>query len=260
MPLEPVSLDKLTIDDDRSLRHIAVYHELKALLRVSGYRFYKPVAGTQISWDRALFLNQTFWNGSDGADVLQDEHIAADVVAHIAWHYAVDRELARTGSSAEQRRSPAALFFAEAISSAFDLYLVGRMLLNAPDSDFITSQVPIMGEAAEEAGLSEEGFMALLEQVSSDPERSFEDLRVLLFDICSELFALHDAAQAEEVLQDHSTHRFAPLLHHYQLSNWILYARAFGTPGMNEWVAKADAELRRAPDPLIWLSEHLLAP
>ena len=258
MPLECVSLDELVIDDDRSLRHIAVYHELKALLVASGYRFYKPMAGTSISWDRALFLNLTFWNGSDGADVLRDEHIAADVVAHVAWHYAVDRQLARAGSPAEQRRSPAALFFAEAIASAFDLYLVGRMLINAPDSDFITSQVPFMGEVAEEAGLSEEGFRALLEQTSREPERAFEDLRVLLFDICTELLSCREAQQAEEVLERHSAHRFAPLLHHFQLSNWVLYARAYGTPGSNEWVVQSDAELRRSPDSLTWLAEHLL--
>ncbi len=258
MPLERVPLDELDIDDERSLRHIAIYHALKALLVASGYRFYKPVAGP-ISWDRALFLNLTFWNGSDGADVLRDEHIAADVVAHVAWHFAVDRQLARAGSTAEQRRSPAALFFAEAIASAFDLYLVGRMLMNAPESDFIVSQVPAMAEAAEEAGLSEGDFEVLLEQVSREPERAFEDLRVLLFDICTELLSCRDAQQAEAVLERHSGHRFAPLLHHFQLSNWVLYARAYGTPGLNEFVARADADLRRSADSLAWLAEHCLA-
>ena len=260
MPLESVLLDDLVIDDDRSLRHIAVYHKLKAMLVASGYRFYKPVAGTSISWDRALFLNLTFWDGSDGADVLCDEHIAADVVAHVAWHHVVDRQLAGAGSTAEQRRSPAALFLAEAIASAFDLYLVGRMLVNTPDSDFITSQVPLMGEAAEEAGLPQEGFKTLLEQVSREPERAFEDLRVLLFDICTELLSCRDAQHAEEVLANHSAHRFAPLLHHFQLSNWVLYARAYGTPGSNEWVDRTDAELRRSSDSLTWLSEHWLVP
>ncbi len=88
----------------------------------SDYRFQVPVTGTTISWDRALFLNLTFWNGAEGADVLCDEHIAADVVAYVVWHYVVGRQLDSAGS-------PAALFLAEAIASAFDLYL-GR-----PDAD-----------------------------------------------------------------------------------------------------------------------------
>src|SRR3954447_19422648 len=75
MPLELVSLDELEIDDERSLRHIAVYRQLKAMLIASGYRFHRPAAGTWMSWDRALFLNLTFWNASEGADVLCDEHI-----------------------------------------------------------------------------------------------------------------------------------------------------------------------------------------
>lgn len=259
MPFDRVCLKELHIDDDRSLRHIAVYHDLKALLVASDYRFYTPAGGQSISWDRAVFLNLTFWNGADGADVLCDDHIAADVVAHVAWHFAVDRELTRSGSPPEQRRSASALFLAESIASAFDLYLVGRMLVNAPESDFITSQVPLMGEAAAEAGLSEEEFQSLLEGVSREPERAFEDLRALLFDVCNELLNCRDSQQADDVLNRHGDHRFASLLHHFQLSNWILYARAYGKSVADEWVARTDAELRAAADSLAWLSEHWLS-
>jgi hypothetical protein len=213
-----------------------------------------------MSWDRALFLNLTFWNGADGADVLCDEHIPADVVAHVAWHHLVDRQLTLAGHPSKERRSPDALFLAEAIASAFDLYLVGRMLLNAPDSDFITTQVPLMGEAAAEAGLSEEDFTALLEDLTREPERAFEDLRALLFDICTELLDCNGPQQAEEVLERHAMHRFASVLHHFQVSNWILYARAYGARGVNECVAHADAEMRRSPDSLKWLTEHWLTP
>ena len=231
---------------------------MKSALAESDYRFYKPIAGKQVSWARALFLNLTFWNSSDGADVLCDEHIAADVVAHVAWHHLVDRELSRSSFS-EQRKSPAALFFAEAIASAFDLYLVGRMLRNAPESDFITTQVPSMWEVAEEAGLSEDNFNALLEQVADQPEQAFEDLRALLFGVCTDLLDCSDARQAEEVLERRSTHRFAPLLHHFQISNWVLYARAYGSRGSNEWVTKTDADLRQAPDSMAWLEKNWLA-
>ena len=80
------------------------------------------------------------------------------------------RELARRQ---RRRRGPAdaappppsagALFLAESIASAFDLYLVGRLLPNAPECDFVTTQVPLMAECAGDAGLPEPAFSALLE-------------------------------------------------------------------------------------------------
>jgi hypothetical protein len=76
------------------------------------------------------------------------------------------------------------------IASAFDLYLVGRLLDNVPDSEFITTQASIMGDAAEQAGLAPAQFDALLAEVTVDPEHAFEDLRSLLFDVARAAEAL----------------------------------------------------------------------
>jgi hypothetical protein len=154
-----------------------------------------------------------------------------------------------------------ALLFAESIASAFDLYLVGRLLGNVPDSDFISTQVSIMGEAASEAGLSAEDFASLLKQVAEQPERAFEDLRALLFDAARGLFRCQNAAQAQLQLEGFAQHRFEPLLHHYQLSNWILYARAYASPAtaQDRVIPGLDATLRNAPSSLDWLIEHWIA-
>ena len=69
------------------------------------------------------------------------------------------------------------------------------------------------------------GFSALLEEVVREPERAFEELRALLFDAATALLTCPGVAEAQSVLEGFADHRFAPLLHHYQLSNWIL------TPG-----------------------------
>ena len=249
MSLRTVSLDELAIDDERSVAHVAIYGRLKQALKRSQRRFYIPAADEQASWDRVLFLNLTFWDPDHGADVFCDEHVPADVVAHMAWHTIVGRQLGGSGA--------AALFFAESIASAFDLYLVGRLLPNAPDSDFITTQVPLLAACAEEAGLSESGFAALLQEIARDPERAFEDMRALLLDASRALFACRGAVEAQAVFNDFAGHRFEPLLHHYQLSNWILYARAYaaGTPG-DEAVTTADMALRQAPVALDWLEQN----
>jgi hypothetical protein len=252
-----VGLDELTIDDRSPFGGVAIYGRLEGILRRSSHRFRIPEDGQTVSWDRALFLNLTYWN-EDEADVLCDDHIPADVVAHVGWHAVVSRELAR------RRPSPSApgaagLFLAESIASAFDLYLVGRLLPRAPDCGFVTTQVPLMSDCAEEAGLAEADFSALLEEVVREPERAFEDLRSLLFDAATGLLACPGVPEAQATLEGLAGRRFAPLLHHYQLSNWILYARAYAQPLVTDGVAlEVDGALRQAPVSLEWLDRNFI--
>jgi hypothetical protein len=257
VPLRSLTLDDLTIDDEASFRGVALYERLKEALRASGHRFRVAAAGENASWDRALFLNLTFWSPNEEASVLVDEHVAPDVLAHTALHHVVGRELARAGAP----DSPAALLFAEAIASAFDLYLVGRLLPVAPDSDFIATQVPIMAEAAEQAGLDEGGFARLLEGIAAAPERAFEDLRALLVDVGTALLACSEAGAAHDVLEGFAGHRFAALLHHFQLSNWILYSRAYARASReaDDAVRALDRALRESPDSLAWIEARWLA-
>jgi hypothetical protein len=262
MAFRTVCLDELTIDDERSLRSVALYDRLKQALRRSAYRFSIPAPGTTSSWDRVLFLNLTYWGGPLAGDVLCDDHIQGDVVAHVAWHHLANRQLAARAGTTAGPATAAALLFGEAIASAFDLYLVGRLLVTAPDSDFITTQLPIMAECAEAAGLPPAAFERLMEDVSREPERAFEDMRALLLDVVTALLSCPDAAHAERALAGFAGHRFEPLLHHFQLSNWILYARAHGGPPSPDdaRVAALDAALRAAPVALDWLADHWLAP
>ena len=256
MPLRSLTLDDLTIDDEAAFRGVALYHRLKEALRASGHRFKVPGAGEAASWDRALFLNLTFWSPTEEASVLVDDHVAPDVIAHTALHHVVGRALDGVGAAG----SAAALLFAEAIASAFDLYLVGRLLTIAPDSEFITSQVPIIAEAAEQAGLDEAGFARLVESVAAAPERAFEDLRALLVDVGTALLACADANAAQIALEGFAGRRFAPLLHHFQLSNWILYARAYARGGHDEGPVHAlDRALRESPDSVAWIESRWLA-
>lgn len=253
-----VLLDELIITDEASFAHVALYLRLKNALREAKYPFHVAAHGLPLSWDRVTFLNLTFWNAEEGADVLCENSIPADTVAHVAWHYLATTQLARLAPAATRAPCADALFFGESIASAFDLYLVGRLLRNVPDSDFIASQVSIMGEAAEQAGLDSAQFEALLEAVVRDPERAFEDLRSLLFDVVRGLHGCRSAAQAQRVLESATSHRFTSLLHHYQLSNWVLYARAYGAadPIQERAVREIDATLRHAPVALDWLSDH----
>jgi hypothetical protein len=247
------TIDAITIDDEGSFRHVGLYADLKEILRRERYGVRILPKPLENRWDRALFLNLTFWGKDAGGDVLERDRIPADVVAHMAWHHLAARAL---GTSAD------ALFLGEAIASAFDVYLVGRLLGHAPESSFLESQVPAMAEAADAAGLSDEGFEATLDAIARDPDRAFEDLRALLFDVTTALVACDGAEDALAALAAFDGHRFASLLHRYELSNWVLYARAYagGALGPDDGVRAIDRALRSAAASIDWLTAEWVTP
>lgn len=235
------TLDALLIEDEESFEHVRLYGDLKQLLVQSAYRFRVLPPSTEGRWDRAQLLNLTFWGAATGGDVLVDDHVDADVVAHVAWHQLAVRALPTPPGA---RPSSDSLFFGEAIASAFDVYLVGRLLGHSPSSSFLESQVSAMAGAWEAAGAPMKQFELLLESMAKDPERAFEDLRELLFDATSAIHACTDADQALAILTGFDDHRFAALLHHYELSNWVLYARAYGDGAPDLRVRALDSLLR----------------
>lgn len=259
--LKTFTLDQLTIDDERSYRHIGLYAALKeALIRDQVPFFVLSEKTTKASgWDRALFLNLTFWSPEQPGDVLVSRHIPADVVMHAAWHHVTNRALAEC--TPKRKNSAESLFLGESIASAFDVYLLGRLIGHAPNSEFLRTQVPAMAEVANASGLSSRGFAKLLQSVATDPDGAFEDLRSLLFDASRALFACTTVKEAASALDSFKKQRFAPLLHHYEVSNWILYARAYATPrGVERSGSLAiDQTLRHVPIALDWLEEQWLA-
>jgi len=81
---------------------------------------------------------------------------------------------------------------------------------------------------------------------------------VLLFEISLALHGCDGADAALAVLTRFSGHRFACLLHHLELSNWVLHARAHARPhaAQDEAVREFDQLLRAAPCSLDWLAQH----
>jgi hypothetical protein len=260
LALETRTIDELVIEDEPSFRHVGLYADLKEILRRDRYRVRVLPLALAGRWDRALFLNLTYWGAGDGGDVLDGDHIPADVVAHAAWHHLAARVLGAAGGGS---LSADALFLGEAIASAFDVYLVGRLLGHAPESSFLETQVPAMAEAAEGAGLSGADFEALLAGIARDPDGAFEDLRALLVDATRALVACEGADDALRALAPFDSRRFGPLLHRYELSNWVLYARAYagGALAPDAQARAIDRALREEGTVAIdWLAEKWVAP
>ncbi len=251
--LRLLSLRDLTIEDERSFRHVGLYGELASILAKSEYRFRVLPDGSNASWDRAVFLNLTFWGAAGGGDVLIEPSIPADVVAHVAWHHLANAALVPAGA----QPSAEALFLGEAIASAFDIYLVGRLLGHAPESSFLETQVPAMADCAEAAGVSASAFDALLANVAANPERAFEDLRKLLFDATCELFRAPSLDDAHAALVKFDDRPLGCLLHRHELSNWILFAKAYASRASepDAQTIAVDRELSAAPVSLEWLTK-----
>jgi hypothetical protein len=251
------TIDGLTIIDERSFRHVPLYADLKAVIQQARYQFRILPKAYEGRTDRSLLLNLVFWGAASApgeppsGDVLASAEIDADVIAHVAWHHLAARALAEPSSP---RPSVDALFLGESIASAFDLFLVGRLLNTAPRSVFLESQVPAMAEAAT-ASISEDDFARLLESVAMDPNRAFADLRELLFDVTSALYACAEAGSALAALSSFDDHRFAPLLYHYELSTWVLFARAYGGARTNARTDAVLGALAEEKDPLGWLAK-----
>src|SRR5258708_21625000 len=132
------TVDELTIEDEESFRHVGLYADLKDVLRRAKYSFRVLARGRHARADRALLLNLTFWSAEAGGDILAEDRVPADVVAHAAWHHLAARALA---SVPGVPLSVEALFLGEAVASAFHVYLDGRHLTYATRTTFLAKHL-----------------------------------------------------------------------------------------------------------------------
>ncbi len=249
--LRALPLAALTLQDEASFAHVGLYADLKARLLADDYHVTVLPERAQ-RWDHALLLNLSFWDASGGGDVLVDEGLPADVLCHMAWHHLAAGALGPPG----QPLSAPAMLLGESIASAFDLYLVGRLLGHAPDSDFLHSQLPAMADAAANAGVDADAFAAMLDDVRADPEAAFEALRRLIFDVSLALLSAENADQALAALLRFEDAPYACLLHHFELSSWLQHARAAPDNDSSTRAHALDQALRLAPVALDWLADH----
>jgi hypothetical protein len=242
--LRMLGLGDLVLTDANDYRKAGLDLMFRLLHTLRSGRVRLAVPTREPSWDRTAFVNLTFWRPA-GPELLASRHVTCDELAHAAWHRLIAR--------ATPARTADAALLGEAIASAFDLYLTGFLLTRAPRAQFLRTQVPRMAERAQAAGLPARGFERLLEQAAAEPERAFESLRALLFDATLGLLSARSPAVALARLARWDRHPMQPLLHHYELSNWLLHVRAEAQPGRTASARRLDRGLRRAERPLTWL-------
>jgi hypothetical protein len=248
--LKRLAFSELTLEDEESFTHVGLYADLVAIARKDDLRFAIAGDAERPGAQRALLLNLLFWEPRT-ADVLPSEVLPADVAMHVVWHHLAAKHLPPGGLSD---------LLAESIASAFDVYLVGRLLGHRPNSEFLASQVPRMADAALDAGLSERAFEELLESTARDPEAAFEAMRALLFEAACALTEPGSLDDAELRLTPYETRPFGALLHHFEVPTWVLrtllaQAREDTKPRDRDALA-LHAELKSATRSLDWLEQH----
>jgi hypothetical protein len=245
-----LAFSELTVEDEASFSHVGLYADLVAIARRDDLRF--AIAGDERrpGAQRALLLNLLFWEPRT-ADVLASDSLPADVVMHVVWHHVVAKHLPPGGLSD---------LLAESIASAFDVYLVGRLLGHRPDSEFLATQVPRMADAALDAGMSEQGFEELLESTSRDPEGAFEAVRALLFEAACALTEVGSLDDADARLASFESRPFGALLHHFEVPTWVLRTRLSqareDTKGRDREALALHTELASSKRSLDWLEQH----
>ena len=247
MPLRAVPITSLR-QLDPSLLRIPVVEALLTRLADDRVRFLVPARG-RAGEGTTDFLNRTFWTSA--GDVLASREAPVDVLAHAAWHHVV--------RAAAPKASVEGALIGEAIASAFDLYLVGAALRVAPDAELLATQVPRLAEAAADGGMKERAFATVLKDAARDPERIFGELYALLADAGLKLARVDDPMLAARVVDTLAARRLGPLLFHYDVSGWLLHARAHATTRAADPAARAiDRTIRRAKRPITALADALL--
>lgn len=257
--MERTPFTKLTITDEHSFEHVGLYADLKAIAARDELSFLvvsqpatprgkKRHAAPAPLGARTLLLNLLFWDAGT-SDILTEPSLPADVVMHVVWHHLGALRIGRGG---------AADLFVESIASAFDVYLVGRLLGHRPDAEFLETQVPRMADAAADAGVPEAAFEAMLAEIAEAPEQAFESTRRLLFDASRALTRAASASEADDLLGRYEAEPFGPLLHHFEIATWVLRtrldeARGGVDPRAVAEAARVDELLRAAPVSLDWL-------
>jgi len=253
MPVTITPLGALKITDEGAFEGLPLYQRLRESLIDDGVSFY-VAEGAIAHEDAARVLNLAYWDPEADAEVLSEASLSADQLAHNAWHRVAYGKLGAAAAS------PAGLLLAESIASASDLYWVGRLIGHAEGSEFLETQVPAMTDAAFAAGFDEADVERLLTEAAQDPTRAFEALRQLLFDTSMRLYRAQSLVDASACLSEAAAHPMGPLLHHYEISTWILFNRAYADRAApDDEARRVDAELRAAPDAIAWLYDSWLS-
>ena len=166
----------------------------------------------------ARMVNLLQWQAGDHVEYLDGEGVFSDQVVHMAIHQALDRE---QGSA-----TPHHMLFAEVLASASDMYLAGRLIQAGEETDFLADTLESLGSYYEMYAASPDQLTAFLQRLSDTPWETMVSLVDYLYTFCCPFLEKDRSIEHLSIPRSMEDHMFYPLVHHYNVTNWLLTINA----------------------------------
>lgn len=165
----------------------------------------------------ARLLNLLQWDLQAATETIDGDGPIADQVIHAAMHHFSD---ACFGSDTAQT-----MLFGECLASAIDFYLLGKILAARIETDFVIDTIDSLASYYEQYGDPEQ-LQTILETASAEPYPTFIQIASYLYQAVAPLLNARDPHTISQHLLKAQDHPYWPLLHHYNIGNWVLTLRA----------------------------------
>jgi len=166
----------------------------------------------------ARLANLLAWRVEDGLELIDDLVCPCDQVIHMAAHQWMDSELGHD--------DPHGVLTAEAVASAVDFWLLGRLADAGREPDFIAETLESFTFYFERYGGGDRALEALLETVLAEPWTATSRLVRYLSETGSRLLYPTGPERLITDVGDLVGDDLYPLLHHYNMGQWIAAMRA----------------------------------
>lgn len=174
-------------------------------------------------------LNLLQWDVGEALEYVDGDGPLADQVIHYGMHHLVDDLIGHDGAEK--------MLLAETIASAADFYLLGQLIRSGEECDFLLDMVESLGSYYEQYS-NEDCLEALFERCAADPFATFAQVVLFLYETVEPLLYLEDPQAVTRGLLAVQDNELYPVLHHYNIGNWVLTLRARFPQRGAEWNGK----------------------
>ncbi|MDJ0842186.1 MAG: hypothetical protein QNK37_37140 [Acidobacteriota bacterium] len=193
---------------------IQLFQHCYDLLAAKGLR----VVAFKAGHGRARLANLLSWQVDECLEYLDGDDLTTDQVVHFGLHQFAHHRL---GS-----KHPHAVLFAETLASSADIYLLGKLAQAGMEPDFIHETLESFGFYYETYGDDAGHMEQLLSDLTTDPFGAMVTVGNYLFNFCTPLLYPASSDEPANILAVLQPHAYYPLVHHYNVTNWVLAIRA----------------------------------
>lgn len=210
--MNKMSLKNLTIFDLEIYQSLDLKNLMPLVLETLKDHHY---CGFSNSRGLARIINLIQWEAAETTEYFDGEGIYFDQALHAAIHHVMDLQ--------PNANNPFAMLAAECLASASDLFLLGTLSQAGQETDFLIDTMDSFYSYYElYCGEDQDPLKNLLNEVVENPLKTMSDVASYLYTFTSPL--LYNEPHIQDLL-DLQENDFYPLIHHYNISNWVLNIR-----------------------------------